>query len=129
MASLPRLPAPADLGRALALLPRIARDVHAMAVATRVLPQVAEDMAEVSRVVTQMDGRMAVIERAMPILVDVETSLAGLPRTVGSLELGMRRLNLGLDELLISLVSLDEGVRPLARLAQRIPSRSRPTVE
>src|SRR5690348_10140452 len=87
-AAMPRLPIPAnplDIVNALRVLPAIARNTEQMAKSTEVLGKVADDLgalhelrSEMGRVATateeigKIDARMANIEAAMPVLVEVQ---------------------------------------------------------
>jgi predicted nucleic acid-binding Zn-ribbon protein len=119
---------PGDVVGALRLVSSIARDTHRMAehtevldrvaAATDALPQLREEMARVAEAVDRMDGRMASIESAMPVLVDVQKHLTTLPET-------MELLDRRLAELHGSMVSLLGAVTPLGRVASRLPGRRR----
>src|SRR5689334_2600271 len=100
MRAMPRIPlgldrvvgVPNDLLGALRMVASIARDTERMAKNTEVLDQVAADlkalpelrgeMARVADAVATMDGRMAKIEAAMPVLVEVQRHLSTLPETM-----------------------------------------------
>ncbi len=77
-------PAGGPIGGAAALLdtlrvlPEIAENTAAMAKATRTLPGIEKKLADIEAAVVQMDGRMANIEAAMPVLREVETTLEQL---------------------------------------------------
>ena len=119
---------------------------------TRALALLREDMARVADytskldamlastdVLPGMDGRMAHIEEAMPVLVEVQRSLSRLPDTMERLPETMDRLGAGLtdlsellERLVASVEQLDENVttlhgavEPLGRVAQRIPGSRR----
>ena len=62
----------------LKVLPEIADNTAAMAEATRTLPGIERKLSEIEEAVVQMDGRMANIEAAMPMLLAVETTLEAL---------------------------------------------------
>ena len=119
---------PGELVGALRFLSSIARDTQRMAEqlevlgrvaeATDALPALREEMARVAEAVDRMDGRMANIETAMPVLVDVQQHLSTLPET-------MKLLDERLAELHTSMVSLLGAVTPLGRVASRIPGRRR----
>ena len=68
--------APGDLLGALRLLPSIADNTAAMADATAVLPEVQASLAGALQVLETMDGRMATIEAAMPVLVEAQGAVA-----------------------------------------------------
>ncbi len=52
----------------LKVLPEIAANTAAMAKATRTLPGIEKKLGDIEAAVKLMDGRMAVIERTMPVL-------------------------------------------------------------
>ena len=62
----------------LRVLPEIAENTAAMAKSTRILPDIEKTLTEIEAAVVQMDGRMAKIEAAMPVLREVETTLEEL---------------------------------------------------
>ena len=62
----------------LKVLPEIADNTAAMAKATRTLPAIERKLSDIEETVVQMDGRMATIEAAMPMLLEVEKSLEAL---------------------------------------------------
>jgi hypothetical protein len=68
----------AELVDMLRVLPQIAENTASMAKATRTLPGIERKLAEIEEAVVQMDGRMANIEAAMPVLREVETTLEEL---------------------------------------------------
>jgi hypothetical protein len=111
------LSAPREVLSILSLLRTIAANTKSMAEATRVLPDLHKDMRRVADtvgVLEPMDARMAAIENAMPVLVEVQKSLVRLPDTADHLDAELTRLTKLLDELHASL-------GPIARLAQRVP--------
>jgi hypothetical protein len=111
------LSAPREVLSVISLLRTIAANTKTMAEATRVLPDLHRDMrrvAETVAVLEPMDARMAVIEGAMPVLVEVQKSLVRLPATAEHLDAELTELRKLLDQLHASL-------EPLARLAQRVP--------
>jgi hypothetical protein len=111
------LAAPREVLSIISLLRTIAANTETMAESTSVLPELHRDMrrvAEAVAVLGPMDARMTVIENAMPVLVDVQKSLARLPDTAEHLDAGLARLTELLDE-------LHGSLEPLARLAQRFP--------
>ncbi len=129
----PRLPnplgAPAELIGALKHLPDIAKHTAAMARDTRALAQIARDMsrvAERTEGIQTMDARMANIEAAMPVLVDVQKDLAQVPLIIAKLDdrsrssrscwrnWEQRRRPTALDT-------------PLGRMASRLPGGSKPS--
>lgn len=136
MARLPfpldRLPGlPADVLGALRVLPGMARDTERMsrhtavledvAAATRTLPELREDMARVAEAtecINQIDTRMATIEAAMPVLVEVQQHLANLPET-------MDRLEVRLEQLGHQLEALQGSLEPIGRVARRVPGQRR----
>jgi hypothetical protein len=90
-------------------------------------------VAQTTAILEPMDGRMASIEAAMPVLVEVQEHLAGLPETLGRLDSSIDRLSGLLDTLLRSLDALShsvdalhEDVGPLGRIARRIPGSREP---
>ena len=79
---------PADAIAALRKLPEIAENTRVMREHTAALERVAEALERVSgdtAVLREMDERMAAIEAAMPVLVEVQGHLAQLPETMGRL--------------------------------------------
>jgi hypothetical protein len=79
-----------------------------------------------------MDGRMAAIEGAMPVLVEVQQHLAVLPEKVGRVDDGLDKLSEMLERLLgaldvlnESVETLDRAVEPVGRLARRVPGKKR----
>jgi septal ring factor EnvC (AmiA/AmiB activator) len=135
MARLPfpldRLPGlPADVLGALRVLPGMAADTASMARSTAVLGDVAKatqtsperaDMARVAEAtgcIAQIDARMANIEAAMPVLVEVQQHLATLPET-------MDRLDRRLAQLADQLEALQRGLEPIGLVAQRVPGQRR----
>ena len=141
--------APASVVSALRVLPQIAEHTETMAgllqrilsaidrvsTDTEALPELSANMRRVgdaTAVLDPMDARMAAIESAMPVLVEVQQHLARVPDTLERLDTAMARLSdqlermLGsLDALSESVDSLQEGLGPLGRLASRWPRRSR----
>jgi hypothetical protein len=129
----PRIPnplgAPAELVGALKHLPRIAENTTTMAADTRALDQVQRDMAEVAKRmegVTTMDARMANIEAAMPVLVDVQKDLAQVPVIIAKLDDRIEKLSVLLAELAESVEGLQRSITPLGRIAGRLPGGSKP---
>jgi hypothetical protein len=133
---LPRLVS--DIGRiadATLALPGILVSTEKMAADTDVLAQIRDDMAgvaESTKVLDGMDQRMAAIEAAMPMLVEVQQHLARLPETIGGLDRGvlsmdanLQGLLLSLEELSVNLNRLEGSVGPLGRLAGRVPGSRR----
>jgi hypothetical protein len=89
-------------------------------------------VAESTKVLDGMDQRMAAIEAAMPMLVEVQQHLARLPETIGGLDRGvlsmdanLQGLLLSLEELSANLNRLEGSVGPLGRLAGRVPGSRR----
>ena len=116
--------APSDLLKIVGLLRTIGDNTAEMAESTRVLAQLRDDMSKVAdttSVLGPMDARMAAIESAMPVLVDVQKSLARLPDTAERLDQGVARLTELLDRLFVTIAELHASIEPLARLAQRLP--------
>src|SRR2546430_2400744 len=96
------LSAPREVLSIISLLRTIAANTETMAEATRVLPDLHRDMrrvAEAVAVLGPMDERMAAIESAMPMLVEVQKSLVRLPDTVDHLDAELTKLAKLLDEL------------------------------
>ena len=111
------LSAPNAVISVVGLLRTIVQNTETMAKATSVLPEIHRDMRQVAEAVAvldPMDARMAAIEGAMPVLVEVQKSLVRLPGTAEHLDSELTRLAKLLDELHASL-------EPLSRLAQRFP--------
>lgn len=132
----------AALLEALKVLPEIADNTAAMAKATRSLPKIERRLAEIAEaasVLPQMDARMENIEAAMPVLVEVQTSLRNLPENMAGLDSGLGRLEALIDQLLVTLNDLGEGIGGLrlavdplqadlagvARLVRRLPGGNR----
>ena len=116
------------LGDDTAQLQALQRDMRRVAASTRPLA----DMATATDVLPGMDGRMATIEGAMPVLVEVQQHLARLPETMDALDHGIKSLCEQIDRMLISLDRLDGNVtalagsvEPLGRIADRLPGGSR----
>lgn len=170
MAGLPSLNSftgvPADAIAALRMLPEIAENTRAMkehtAALTRVadaldrvagytgaLPTMGEEIEQIGKTVNGLDGvddRVAAIEAAMPVLVEVQRHLAALPETMDRLDKGiagldkgtkrldkgiaglselMERILTGLDGMNASVETLQGAVGPLASLAGRVPGRKK----
>ena len=116
-------------------LERMSLDTQAMAEDTKAIPPLREDMAGVARstdVLEGMDARMAAIEAAMPVLVEVQRHLQNLPDTIGGLDTGVGRMDANLEKLLVALedlsadlTRLEGSVGPLGRLATRMPGGRR----
>lgn len=116
MAGLPSLGGvtafPADAIAALRRLPEIAENTQVMKEHTAALERVAEALDRVAAdtvVLRQMDGRMASIEAAMPLLAEVQSDLAQLPEIIEGLR--------------TSADTLHKAVKPLGRLAGRVPGQ------
>jgi hypothetical protein len=92
----PRLPsplglagAPGELVAALRHLPDIARNTRSMSKDTKALEDVRAhiaDVAERTKGIETMDARMANIEAAMPVLIDVQNDLALVPDIIARLD-------------------------------------------
>lgn len=128
----PRLPnplggitsAPAELVSALRHLPEIALATRSMSQDTQALEEVRKhicDVAERTKGIDTMDARMANIEAAMPALIDVQKDLALLPEIIARLDRRMDSLSVQLDRLASSLEGLEGSIKPLGRLAGRLP--------
>jgi ABC-type transporter Mla subunit MlaD len=111
-------------------LASLREDMRRVAAATEPLGAVAA----ATDVLPGMDDRMATIEAAMPVLVEVQQHLARLPETMETLAGGITNLTVLLERLLTSLDRLDENVthldstiRPLGSLADRLPGGGRRT--
>lgn len=116
MPSLPSLSGftalPADAIAALRKLPDIAENTKVMKEHTAALERVAAALDRVAAdtaVLRQMDERMATIESAMPLLADVQRDLAQLPEIIEGLR--------------TSADTLHKAVKPLGRLAGRVPGQ------
>jgi hypothetical protein len=115
---------PGELVAALRVLPevletltKVGDDTRRMADNTAELPDVRarlEEVSELAGVLPRMDERMAMIEAAMPVLVEVQQHLARLPETIEG-------LNAGIAELVGLMERLQESLEPLGKLADRIP--------
>jgi len=111
------LSAPREVLSIISLLRTIAANTKTMSEDTKALTDIHRDMravAEAVAVLGPMDARMAAIEGAMPVLVEVQKSLVRLPDTADHLDAELTRLTNLLDE-------LHGSLEPLARLAQRFP--------
>jgi hypothetical protein len=120
---------PLDLLGALRELPEISRATQRMAehtevleevaAATGTLPELAREMtrvAEATELIAVMDGRMATIADAMPVLVEVQRHLAQMPELI-------ERLDARITELSLLLGGLQESLEPLGRIARRLPGQ------
>ena len=116
----------------------VAGDTRALALLRKDMAKVAESTANLDGVLSAtdvlpgMDQRMAHIEEAMPVLVEVQRSLSRLPDTMERLGAGLTDLSALLERLVASVEQLDENVttlhasvEPLGRVAQRIPGGRR----
>jgi hypothetical protein len=100
-----------------------------MAKDTQTLAQIRRDMAKVAERtegITTMDTRMANIEAAMPVLVDVQKDLALVPVIIARLDDRIEKLSILLEELARSVEGLQRSITPLGRMAARLPGGSRP---
>jgi hypothetical protein len=149
---------PADVIAGLRVLPKLARDMEKVELATRslsdvehstaamerhtrVLPEVIgalDKLGDATGVLPGMDERMETIAGAMPVLVEVQRDLAQLPETMDRLDKGVKemagvleRLLVSMDELNTTLGHLEGSVGPLGRLAGKLPGgrRERETAE
>ena len=112
------------LPEVLAALTRVGDDTRRMAKNTAELPDVRarlEEVSELAGVLPPMDERMANIEAAMPVLVEVQQHLAKLPETIDGLNAGIAELVGLMERLEESLGQLHASLEPLGRLADRIP--------
>ena len=102
-------------------LRNVGDDTRRMADNTAELPDVRvqlQQVAEMAGVLPRMDQRMATIEEAMPVLVEVQQHLARPPETIEG-------LNAGIAELVTLMEQLQQSLEPLGRLADRVPGGSR----
>jgi hypothetical protein len=103
---------PADAIAALRKLPDIAENTRVMREHTEALERVADALDRVAAdtgVLQPMDKRMATIEAAMPLLVEIQRDLSQLPEIIEGLR--------------ASAETLHEAVKPLGRLAGRVPGQ------
>jgi DNA repair ATPase RecN len=107
-----------------AILERIAESLERVSTDTDALRELRAEMARVAEATAVMDGRMANIESAMPVLVEVQRDLTRVPDTLARLDGGMERLSSLLEQMLSSLdslassvVSLEERLVPIGRIA------------
>jgi prophage DNA circulation protein len=91
---------------------------------------VLETVAAELSVLQTMDARMAEIEAAMPVLVDVQRHLAQLPETMDRLDDALVRLSGLMEQILAALGTLNgsveqlqSAVEPMGRLANRVPGQ------
>lgn len=137
---------PGDLAAALRLVPSIAQHTATLHEMTRTLKRISGDtealpplradmerVAEATSVLSGVDGKLAAIEKAMPVLVEVQEHLDQLPATMARLDDGIDRLSMLMEQMLPSLdalgVSIDvlrEDVGPVSRLASRVPGQRKP---
>src|SRR3954451_23949954 len=129
----PRIPnplsAPSEIARVLSHLPKIAENTESMSRDTELLAMVQQDMAEAAKRmegVTTMDARMANIEAAMPVLVDVQKDLAQVPVIIARLDERIAMLSVLLEELAKGVEGLQRSITPLGRIAGRLPGGSKP---
>jgi signal transduction histidine kinase len=136
---------PHDLAAALRIIPSIAQHtatLHEMARTltrisgdTEALPPLSTDMARVAEatsILGGMDDSLEDIEKAMPVLVEVQRHLDQLPQTMGRLDDGIDRLSTLMEQMLPSLDGLSASVEelrvevgPVSRLARRLPGQRR----
>jgi DNA repair ATPase RecN len=112
---------PGELVAHLRVLPRIgqrlasvARHTEGIQHNTDVLEQVAADtkvLGDLSVQMARIDERMATIEGAMPVLVEVQQHLAQLPEAI--------------ERLCTLMEGLEESLQPIGRVAERIPGQRR----
>jgi len=106
-----------------------------MAEDTKAIPDLRRDIervADATAGLEQIDARMANIERAMPVLVEVQQHLARLPETIEGLDVRVAELSVllqkmldSMNELTVSVDAMQGAVGPLGRLAERLPRRGR----
>ena len=143
LASLRTIPEIVENTRAMtehtAQLDRVADALDRVAADTAALPGLREEMAEVSGTVGALDARLAAVEAAMPVLVEVQSHLAALPETMGRLEKGIEGLDGGIEQLsglmeriLTAVAGLNDSVEtlqgavgPMGRLASRMPGQKK----
>ena len=131
---------PSDLSAALRLIPSIAEHTARLHEMTRMLTRISGDtealpplgrnMERVAEATSVIDARLAAIEKAMPVLVEVQRHLDQLPETMAGLDEGIGRLSTlmerilpSLDGLGVSVEALRVEVGPVTRLASRVPGR------
>jgi hypothetical protein len=122
-----------EIGRHTARLHEITALLERIAGDTRALPSVRDNIAlvaEATGVLGAMDARIATIEEAMPVLVEVQRHLDQLPDTMGGLDEKISRLSALIEEMLTALdglganvEALRSGMGPLSRLAGRVPGQ------
>lgn len=94
LASLRTIPEIVENTRAMkehtAQLARVADALDRVAGDTAALPGLREEMAAISDTIAGVDTRLAAVEAAMPVLVEVQGHLAALPETMGRLDRGSK---------------------------------------
>ncbi len=122
-----------------ASLGRVADALDSVAADTAALPGLREEMAAVGETIGALDTRLAAVEAAMPVLVEVQSHLAALPETMGRLDKGIEGLDDGIERLsglmeriLTAVAGLNDSVgtlqgavSPLSRLAGRVPGQKK----
>lgn len=133
---------PGDLAAALRLIPSIAEHTARLHEMTRMLTRISGDtealpplgrnMERVAEATSVIDARLVAIEKAMPVLVEVQRHLDQLPETMAGLDEGIDRLSTlmermlpSLDGLGVSVEALRVEVGPVTRLASRVPGQRR----
>ena len=124
---------PSEVVNALRTLPVIAERLEEVASHTQVLATIRDDVADISQTrMAGIDERLETIEKAMPVLVEVQQHLARLPETMQRLDDGITGLTELLGHLVKSIETLDtkmgtlqESVEPVGRLADKLPGSSR----
>ena len=131
---------PGALVDSLRILPEIARHTATLYEITALLKRIASDtealpvrdnmalVAEATSVLSAMEAKIATIEEAMPVLVEVQRHLDQLPDTMGGLDDKISRLSALMEQMLTALDGLADnvealrsGMGPLSRLAQPGP--------
>lgn len=110
-------------------LPKMDRQIRELRKDTQALPEVAIQMEAVAEAVRVMDARMAQIEAAMPVLVEVQGHLALVPDTLGTLDEGLRELLTSLEGLKENVGTLETSLHPLSRMAGRFGGRANHAAE
>ena len=143
---------PAEVINALRVLPVLAEQLERIASHTDELPAMREGIEGVERDTAHlesvssdtsalhslkeqmgaMDNRMASIEEAMPVLVEVQQHLAQLPEAIETLQSGIDRMCGLIEGLLTSMDRLDgdvgslqQVIEPVARVADKLPGGNR----
>ncbi|HEX3242264.1 MAG TPA: hypothetical protein VHQ97_04235 [Solirubrobacterales bacterium] len=133
---------PSDVSAALRLIPSIAEHterLHEMTSRltrisgdTEALPPLERNMERVAETTSAIDARLREIEKAMPVLVEVQRHLDQLPETMAGLDQGIDRLSALMERILPSLDGLGVNVEalrvevaPVTRLASRVPGQRR----